>query len=31
MHPLLNKRIPIVCDPELVDMEFGTGVVKVNE
>ncbi|CAB4485396.1 valyl-tRNA synthetase [Rhizophagus irregularis] len=30
MHPLLNKRIPIVCDPELVDMEFGTGVVKVT-
>ncbi|RIA84259.1 tRNA synthetases class I-domain-containing protein [Glomus cerebriforme] len=30
IHPLLNKRIPIVCDPELVDMEFGTGVVKVT-
>ncbi|CAG8513484.1 745_t:CDS:10, partial [Funneliformis caledonium] len=30
MHPLLNKRIPIVCDPELVDMEFGTGAVKVT-
>ncbi|CAI2164681.1 3742_t:CDS:10 [Funneliformis geosporum] len=30
IHPLLNKRIPIVCDPELVDMEFGTGAVKVT-
>ena len=30
MHPLLNKRIPIVCDPELVDMEFGTGCLKVT-
>ncbi len=27
--PLLNKEIPIVCD-EYVDMEFGTGVVKIT-
>ncbi|CAG8481612.1 27207_t:CDS:10 [Gigaspora margarita] len=30
IHPLLNKRIPIVCDAELVDMQFATGVVKVT-
>ncbi|CAG8812068.1 14698_t:CDS:2, partial [Dentiscutata erythropus] len=28
IHPLLNKKMPIICDAELVDMEFGTGVVK---
>ncbi|MEQ2519983.1 valine--tRNA ligase [Ruthenibacterium sp. CLA-JM-H11] len=27
--PLVNKEIPIVCD-EYVDMEFGTGVVKIT-
>ncbi|RHZ77190.1 hypothetical protein Glove_184g77 [Diversispora epigaea] len=30
IHPLLNRKIPIICDAELVDMEFGTGVVKVT-
>ncbi|KAJ2835352.1 hypothetical protein J3B01_003577 [Coemansia erecta] len=30
MHPLLQKEIPIVCDDELVDPEFGTGVVKIT-
>ncbi|KAJ1863023.1 hypothetical protein LPJ73_000625 [Coemansia sp. RSA 2703] len=29
-HPLLKKNIPIVCDDELVDPEFGTGVVKIT-
>lgn len=29
-HPILKKEIPIVCDENLVDMEFGTGVVKVD-
>jgi valyl-tRNA synthetase len=28
--PLVNRRIPIVADPILVDPEFGTGVVKVT-
>ncbi len=27
--PLVNREIPIVCD-EYVDMEFGTGVVKIT-
>ncbi len=29
-HTILKKEIPIVCDKDLVDMEFGTGVVKVQ-
>ncbi|KAI7871024.1 valyl-tRNA synthetase [Spinellus fusiger] len=29
-HPVLKKPIPIVCDETLVDMTFGTGVVKVT-
>jgi len=28
--PIANRRIPIVADEILVDMEFGTGVVKVT-
>ncbi len=28
--PLLNKKIPIVADPILVNMEFGSGCVKVT-
>ncbi len=28
--PLMNREIPIVADPVLVDMEFGTGAVKVT-
>ncbi|HEV8378982.1 MAG TPA: valine--tRNA ligase, partial [Tepidisphaeraceae bacterium] len=28
--PLLNKLIPIIADPILVNMEFGSGVVKVT-
>ncbi|KAM3580133.1 hypothetical protein VKS41_007370 [Umbelopsis sp. WA50703] len=30
IHPILKKEIPIICDSELVDMEFGTGVVKIT-
>ncbi|ODQ77920.1 hypothetical protein BABINDRAFT_66641 [Babjeviella inositovora NRRL Y-12698] len=29
-HPFLDKKIPIVCDKEAVDMEFGTGAVKIT-
>ena len=29
LPPLLNRRIPIIAD-EYVDMEFGTGVVKIT-
>ncbi|TQE08625.1 hypothetical protein C1H46_005801 [Malus baccata] len=28
IHPFNGRRIPIVCDEILVDLEFGTGVVK---
>jgi valyl-tRNA synthetase len=28
--PIVNRAIPIVADPILVDREFGTGVVKVT-
>ncbi|MHC4443512.1 MAG: valine--tRNA ligase [Planctomycetota bacterium] len=28
--PLVNREIPIIADPILVDMEFGTGCVKVT-
>ncbi|KAL1920867.1 uncharacterized protein VTP21DRAFT_11502 [Calcarisporiella thermophila] len=30
IHPVLGKTIPIICDADLVDMEFGTGAVKVT-
>jgi len=30
IHPFNQRRIPIICDPILVDMEFGTGAVKVT-
>ncbi len=30
INPFNARRIPIICDAELVDMEFGTGVVKVT-
>ncbi|AOA63904.1 Valine--tRNA ligase, mitochondrial [Komagataella phaffii] len=29
-HPLLDRQIPIVTDAEAVDMEFGTGAVKIT-
>eukprot|EP00195_Chlamydomonas_chlamydogama_P009622 CAMPEP_0202896952 /NCGR_PEP_ID=MMETSP1392-20130828/5840_1 /ASSEMBLY_ACC=CAM_ASM_000868 /TAXON_ID=225041 /ORGANISM="Chlamydomonas chlamydogama, Strain SAG 11-48b" /LENGTH=1288 /DNA_ID=CAMNT_0049582479 /DNA_START=84 /DNA_END=3950 /DNA_ORIENTATION=- len=30
VHPVNGRRIPIICDAELVDMSFGTGAVKVT-
>lgn len=31
MHPFVEgRRIPIVCDSIAVDMEFGTGAVKIT-
>jgi valyl-tRNA synthetase len=30
IHPFNNRRIPIILDAELVDMEFGTGAVKIT-
>lgn len=30
VHPLVKRRLPIVADAELVDMAFGTGVVKIT-
>ena len=30
LHPVSGRRIPIICDAELVDMAFGTGAVKVG-
>lgn len=29
-HPFVERRIPIVLDPVLVDMNFGTGAVKIT-
>lgn len=29
-HPFLPRKIPIVTDSEAVDMEFGTGAVKIT-
>ncbi len=29
-HPFVDRKIPIICDAELVDMAFGTGAVKVT-
>lgn len=30
VHPCVNRRIPIVTDVITVDMEFGTGAVKIT-
>ncbi|KAA8494573.1 Valine--tRNA ligase [Porphyridium purpureum] len=30
LHPFVDRKIPIIGDRELVDMSFGTGVVKVT-
>ncbi|KAJ2682713.1 hypothetical protein IWW39_005874 [Coemansia spiralis] len=27
VHPLLGREIPIICDDDLVNLEFGTGVI----
>ncbi|GME83736.1 unnamed protein product [Ambrosiozyma monospora] len=29
-HPFLDRNIPIITDAEAVDMEFGTGAVKIT-
>ena len=29
-HPFLDRKLPIICDAETVDMEFGTGAVKIT-
>lgn len=30
VHPFLDRRIPIITDSIVVDMEFGTGAVKIT-
>eukprot|EP00934_Nitzschia_sp_Nitz4_P004454 Nitzschia sp. Nitz4//scaffold257_size48314//3811//7283//NITZ4_007084-RA/size48314-snap-gene-0.22-mRNA-1//1//CDS//3329544433//4444//frame0 len=30
VHPFSGRKIPIITDPELVDMNFGTGAVKIT-
>jgi len=30
VHPFNGRRIPIICDADLVDMTFGTGAVKIT-
>lgn len=30
IHPFLGRKIPIITDAEAVDMEFGTGAVKIT-
>ena len=30
IHPFNGRKIPIICDAELVDMYFGTGAVKIT-
>ena len=30
VHPFNGRRIPVICDAELVDMSFGTGAVKIT-
>ena len=30
IHPINGRRIPIITDPILVDMNFGTGAVKIT-
>ncbi|KAL6949099.1 valine--tRNA ligase [Hanseniaspora vineae] len=29
-HPFLDRKLPIIVDAETVDMEFGTGAVKIT-
>jgi valyl-tRNA synthetase len=29
-HPFVDRRVPVIADPILVDMKFGTGAVKVT-
>lgn len=30
VHPFVDRRLPIVTDSIVVDMEFGTGAVKIT-
>ena len=30
VHPVSGRRIPIIADAEVVDMDFGTGAVKIT-
>ncbi|KAG0243585.1 hypothetical protein BGW41_001796 [Actinomortierella wolfii] len=30
VHPINGRKLPIICDADLVDKDFGTGVVKVT-
>ena len=30
INPINGRRIPIICDPKLVELDFGTGCVKVT-
>ncbi|CAG9465555.1 unnamed protein product [Pedinophyceae sp. YPF-701] len=30
VHPVSGRKMPIICDAELVDMDFGTGAVKIT-
>ena len=30
LHPFLDRKVPIITDAEAVDMEFGTGAVKIT-
>jgi valyl-tRNA synthetase len=30
VHPFVDRRIPIITDPITVDMNFGTGAVKIT-
>lgn len=30
IHPFSDRKVPVILDPVLVDMEFGTGAVKVS-
>mmetsp|Transcript_13532 Transcript_13532/g.32653 ORF Transcript_13532/g.32653 Transcript_13532/m.32653 type:complete len:1067 (-) Transcript_13532:526-3726(-) len=30
VHPFSGRKIPIITDPDLVDMNFGTGAVKIT-
>ncbi|KAH3675103.1 hypothetical protein WICMUC_002935 [Wickerhamomyces mucosus] len=30
IHPFTNRKVPIITDSEAVDMEFGTGAVKIT-
>ncbi|OMH79735.1 Valine-tRNA ligase, mitochondrial [Zancudomyces culisetae] len=29
-HPFVDRKLPIIADADLVDMEFGTGAVKIT-